>query len=141
MSGDPRRGPVGADTAVPDPLHTPKDTGIHGISGGDARSGWLHGEPRDRLQQQEEDDIRKAVKFPTSVTTRRFQHLSSCKLKPCAKLQDDSHRALKLRELESYTPGRITKGKQTITCLCMDGRKIDRSSPCTAIVPFSLTCD
>ena len=69
MSGDPRRGPVGADTAVPDPLHTPKDTGIHGISGGDARSGWLHGEPRDRLQQQEEDDIRKAVNFPTSVTT------------------------------------------------------------------------
>ena len=75
MSGDPRRGPVGADTAVPDPLHTPKDTGIHGISGGDARSGWLHGEQRDRLQQQEEDDIRKAVILPTigQADTKSFK--------------------------------------------------------------------
>ena len=75
-NADPRRGSAVADTAVPNPIHHPKDTGVHGVGAGDARSGWLKGEPVDQLQQQEEDDIRKAVRL--LLTSSQIVHLHHC---------------------------------------------------------------
>ncbi len=63
MSGDPRAAFVdGVDTTKPNPVHSVKDTGIHGVGTGDPRAAWQSNSAVDQAAIQEEKDLRRAVK-------------------------------------------------------------------------------
>lgn len=63
MSGDPRAAFVdGVDTTKPNPVHHPKDTGVHGVGTGDPRAAWQSNATVTDAELQEEKDMKRAVR-------------------------------------------------------------------------------
>lgn len=85
MSGDPRAAFVdGVDTTKPNPVHPPKDTGVHGVGTGDPRAAWQSNSTVDSAALQEERDLKRAVSFCLTVVhsavTHKFCHERLCRV-------------------------------------------------------------